>query len=73
MDTFHQVEHDSDATDVDEAVSHINTAAKPGVSTPEESLIESPVMSESELENSLDRKEKYRRSMIQSMEGFYNF
>ena len=60
-----QADDDSEATDIDD---NVMTTPKP-VTEPEDSVIESPVMSESELENSLDRKDKYRRSMVKSMAG----
>ena len=69
---FQGVAVDSDATDSDEdpdIVPAQNWPGPPAEPQPEESLIESPIMSESELENSVDRRDIYRRSMVKSIAG----
>ncbi|XP_063694508.1 mediator of DNA damage checkpoint protein 1-like isoform X4 [Bolinopsis microptera] len=68
-----EIEGDSDATDIEEDIPVI--PARPGhlpasnrrSTNLQESLIEPPAMSESELENSIDRRDKYRRSLMNSM------
>lgn len=63
---------DSDATDIEDDLPIIPSrpaSKRPSNVASEESLIEPPAMSESELESSLDRRDRYRRSLINSMAG----